>query len=122
VEQLTPYLKFLGPLMVLGILAFLVAYFAVQLVYLFLAALFVWAILRLKGIKARYGEAYRVGLHAMTLSILVNAFAFAFHIPLGIPFFFTILLLIVVAVNCKKEKVIPLSSPAPLSQSDSTGS
>jgi hypothetical protein len=110
--ELTPYLRFLGPLVVAGVLVFLVAYFAVQLLYLFLAALLVWALLRIKGIKARYGEAYRIGIHAMTLGTLVNALAFAFHPPLGIPFLFTVLLLVVVGVNCKKVDSAA-AAPAP---------
>ncbi|MBI2623806.1 MAG: DUF1189 family protein [Candidatus Liptonbacteria bacterium] len=111
VGQFTPYLKFVGPILVLLFFILILALFTFELVYLFVSALLVWGLLRLKGIKTGYGAAYRTGIHAITLGIFVNIAAMAFQIPLGVPFLFTILMLAVVAVNCRKEGIVSSSSP-----------
>ncbi|MCR4328887.1 MAG: DUF1189 domain-containing protein [Patescibacteria group bacterium] len=104
VGDFMPLLKFLGPIIAILSFLFFMGYASVQLIYLFFGALLVWALLWLKGIKVGYREAYRTGIHAMTLGVLVYSLSFIIPMHIAVPFLFTILMLIVVAVNCKKEE------------------
>lgn len=110
------FLKYAAPILVFVIFIIAMAIFTFHLVYLFLAALLVWLVMKARGASAGYKKAYQVGVHAMTLGFLLNALLVVVFLPRpNVPFLFTVVLLAVAAVNVRREEPSAevLSSPAP---------
>ena len=108
VESLTnqslPYLKYLGPvIIVFGLLGF---YFAssFRLLYLLIFALLILLVAKILKKKLSYGQSYKVGLYAMTLGIIVDVFKTYLGFA-GFPFMFTLITLLVVVINLKSAKI-----------------
>lgn len=101
-QKYSPYLKVLPVLFL--ILDFFIAIGVIvgNLLYLLLAALFIWLIAKVKKAEINYGKAYQMGLHLMTLPLLLSAL-FTIRFPL----WFTTLLLILAVINIRKENPIP---------------
>ena len=98
--------RWLLPLVLVGIflLVFFIATFA--LAYLLVASLLVYLVAIIRQNRLTYSQAYRVSLHAITLPVIISMFDLllpSFTLP---PFLFTLILLLVVAVNLK-----PLPTP-----------
>lgn len=87
-----------------------------------LFSLLLWALLimlfgRLKGEgNWSYGDSYRIGLHALTLPVLLDVTLISFGPGLGgVPFLSTIIILLVVWANFKEDKpVVPVQEELPL--------
>lgn len=76
-------------------------YFAYLMLYLLIGALLIWLLLAIMKRKVGYGTAYKAGLHAMTLGVIVKAInttsgALIFFLA---PFVFTIIMLVVTGIN-----------------------
>ncbi|MFZ2188909.1 MAG: DUF1189 family protein [Candidatus Moraniibacteriota bacterium] len=100
VDKYSPYLKLLLPLMAIGLLIFIIFFIAFQFCYLFLAALLIWLIAHIKKVEMSYGKSYQLGLHLMTLPLLIiSPFSF-----INFPFAFTLLLLILAFINIRKKE------------------
>ena len=88
----------------------LVVYLALigKLVYLLFGALIIWIISKVKGWGLNYGKSYQIGLHAITLPIIINALVgvlgiiFGFSLP---PSAFSAIFVVVVLVNLNKFSV-----------------
>ncbi len=109
-DKFLPYLKFVGPLLLF--LAFLGNFlmYDARLIYLLFAALLIFLLTKSFKQNLSYGSAYKVGLHAITLGLIVelvlNLTYRWTHIS-GFPFMVTVLILAVVFVNLiqpKKDK------------------
>lgn len=91
------------PLIYLGVLF----YFSYLLIYLLVAALLVWLILVIKKVpNASYWLAYKLGLHLLTLPILVRGaltLLTDFYLPLGV---FSLILLVMAAVLIRIENKV----------------
>ncbi len=80
------------------IFAGLIVYY---LIYLLLAALLVFGLLKILKVSVNYSRAYQIAIHAATLTIVVGAVAF--FLPMAkFPFLGTLILLAVVGMNLKK--------------------
>jgi uncharacterized protein YbcV (DUF1398 family) len=100
VDKYSPYLKLLLPLMVIGLFIFIIFFVAFQFCYLFLAALLIWLIAHIKKVEMAYGKSYQLGLHLMTLPLLIiSPFSFV-----NFPFAFTLLLIILAFINIRKKE------------------
>lgn len=98
-RQIEPYIAFAIPLIVVGIFLALIVVGSMILIYLLLGGLFIWALTKLKGMSIGYKKSYQLGLHAITLPALINILI-ALIIPMWyIHFLFTVLMLLVVAMN-----------------------
>jgi len=75
-----------------------------NLVYLLFGALLIWGFSYIRKTPLGYKKSYQVGIHAMTLGILLSSLAFIFYPPAGFPFGFTLLLLVVAWVNLEPER------------------
>lgn len=101
-QIITPYLKFIGPILL--VLTFIGLYLAYnfRLVYLLLLSSIIWLLSKLFKQTLTYGQSYKIGLHAITLGLIVellvgltNRWTHFF----GFPFMVSILTLGVVLVN-----------------------
>ena len=108
-KTFSPLFKMIGPLLVvLAMIGIYVAYIS-QLLYLFFLALLVWLVATVMKIKLDYWVAYRVGVHAITASLLVGLIFTLIQIWVPIrPFFFmsTFIALIVAGVNLGQSRKI----------------
>ena len=93
------------PWIILPIVVFLLAFFSCvfKLIYLLFGALLIWPLARAVGRKINYAEAYRVGIHAMTLPIIVIPIL-TWIFGIAFPFDFTILMLVILIINWVKSK------------------
>lgn len=102
VSQYSPYLNFIGPiLLIFAILGFFMLY-TLRLVYLLLLALLIWLLSIIFKWNLNYSSSYKVGLYGMTfaflLEILVGVTQIYTHFS-GFPFMFTLITLATVTVN-----------------------
>lgn len=109
VNKIQPFTKFMYPLgvAVIFIISMIVLFFGF-LGYLGFGALVIWAFAAITKQHISYGKAYQLGMHLLTPGIIIGVVAFlaGWHIP--IPFFSTILLLLLAFVNIKTpEQVSP---------------
>jgi len=100
-QKYSPYLNLLIPLVILVLFVF--AFFVVifRMVYLLIAALFIWLIARVKKVDLGYSKSYQLGMHLMTAPLLITSL-----FTINFPLIFTTLLLILAAVNISTEKEI----------------
>jgi len=102
VGYLAPLLRWLIPVVVFAIFIGLLAFMSAKLVYLLFGALLVWVVGKIRHVKFGYAKAYQIGMHAITLSVLVGALSF-----LGfpkIPYLFTILFVVMAWLNLAPER------------------
>ncbi|MDO8521626.1 MAG: DUF1189 family protein [bacterium] len=110
-EVLRPFYKFAAPLVVLGIFLGLLIGLSVNFLYLIFGAALIFLLGRFMKQRWSYGASYRIGLHAITLPLLVKTILGATDLDaLAPPYLFTAIMLAVVYVNFKGA----VSSPAPL--------
>lgn len=118
-DRVAPYLHLVGPFLVVMIFLMLMLGFVVTLVYLvFIGAPLIMLVGRMVSKPFSYGEAYRIGLHAVTLPLLLQQLLrlLSGGIPIDLPFLFTALLLLVVWGNFRSNT--PSPAPAPRVQGD----
>ncbi len=96
--KVTPWLKFVMPVVLF--IMFIALYIAniFRLVYLFFLALLIMLATKLMKKSLSYSGAYKVGVYAMTLAFFVDSLAPLFR-TVNIPFLFTLVSLIIVIVN-----------------------
>lgn len=95
--------NFIVPIAIFGLFFVFFILNLFKLIYLFLAALIIMLVLRILKIKLEYSKCYQIGLHAMTLPILIFAAFQVFNFDFKPPFLFTAILLIIVIVNFKNN-------------------
>lgn len=85
---------------------FFLFFFVGHMVYLVFGALIVWLVLRLMHQRTDYAEAYVLGLHLITLPLLLYALVpFVFFMPL----LFTLLLAGITYVNFKQQQTVSVA-------------
>jgi hypothetical protein len=114
-EKLSPYLKLMYLFFVVVFFVFFVVFILFRLCYLFLAALFIWLIANIKNVKISYGKSYQLGLHLMTLPLIV-VYPFGF---IKFPLAFSLLLMVLAFVNIKKKEVeVEVAQPEAIQESE----
>lgn len=106
VDKYSPLINLLVPLLALFVA--IGAWFIVgfNLIYLLLAALPIWLIAKVKKVEIGYVKAYQLGMHLMTLPLLLSL------LPIGFKLMFTSVLLILAAININnKPGVQPVAPP-----------
>ncbi|MFH0890833.1 MAG: DUF1189 family protein [Candidatus Liptonbacteria bacterium] len=84
----------------------MIIYFS-KLIFLIFGALIVWIIGRVKKVEIDYGYAYRIGLHAITLGLILR-FLEVIGLP-NVPGLLTILFAACVWVNIVPENTVPVA-------------
>jgi hypothetical protein len=119
-NKYSPYLNLLIPVVI--VIIFIYSFFIVifRSIYLLLAALFIWLIASIKKADIGYGKSYQLGMHLMTLPLLLISLT-----SINFPLSFTTLLLVLAAINIQKNEPIPtIVQPvsSPNNQSDNSSS
>ncbi len=96
IEKYSPYLKFIYIPLVFAFFVVSLFFLIFRLIYLFFAALLIWLVASIRGVKIDYWKAYQIGLHLMTLPLILISLT-----SIKFPFAFTVVLLIAAAVNIK---------------------
>ncbi len=98
------FISWLFPLVGVFIFIGYIVYASLLLIYLLIAALLILLIGRIKKAAFGYKKAYQIGLHAITLSFVLEALlGFIPQLNPHIPFQFTLLLLVIVIINISAE-------------------
>lgn len=111
-DTYSPWLKFVGPVLLFFSFIGIYLSYDFRLIYLLIIALIVWLASRAFKQSLSYGQAYKVGLYAVTLGLIVELIIDLtrpwtnFH---GFPFMFTIITLAVVSLNL----LLPKKGQAP---------
>lgn len=99
---ITPYLKIIP--LVLVPLVFVGSIFGATvkyLIYLIFGAFIIWIMSKAMKRDLRFGKAYQIGIHAITLGVILEATVFRFYPNLKFPLFFTLLMFAIVWINLK---------------------
>lgn len=100
--KIMPYLKISSFVLLPVVFIFSFMGFALgYLLYLIFGALFIWIMVKAMKKDLGYGKSYQLGLHAITLGVILEATVFWFYPNLEFPFLFTFLMLAIVLVNLK---------------------
>jgi len=114
-NKISPYLKSAYPLFIIAMLLFFFSVLTFRLLYLLFAALLIWIIAKIKKIDIGYSKSYQLGLHLMTLAIIITQLMFLILPRVHIPFLFTIITLLMAIINLKavsQPVVTPVSTNA----------
>lgn len=109
-NKVMPYLKILSFVLLPIVFIFSFMGFALgYLLYLIFGALVIWIMAKVMKKDLGYGKSYQLGLHAITLGVILEATVFLFYPNLGISFLFTFLMLMIFWVNLKPaaSEVVP---------------
>lgn len=101
-DKLSPYFKFVGPLLLLLSLIGIYLSYDVRLIYLLVIALIVWLISKVLKKNLNYWQSYKIGLHAITLGLiveLITLLTYRWTHYNGFPFMVTVITLGVVWIN-----------------------
>ena len=112
--EIEPYYKLFPPLMVLAIFLGMLIALGINFVYLLLGAALIFFLghLLLKQ-PWSYGTSYRIGLHAITLPVILSTLFTLVALPsYRVPFLFSVVMLVIVFVNFKDSVSLP-PQPAP---------
>ena len=99
---ISPYVKFIGPILLIFAFIGLFLAYDFRLIYLLLLSSIIWLLSKIFKQALTYGQAYKVGLHAITLGLIVELIVSLtnrwtnFH---GFQFMVSILTLGVVSLN-----------------------
>lgn len=104
VGKIQPFTKFAAPLFVLAFFIGFMVSFSIKLAYLLLAALLILLVAKVKNIPLSYKQSYQAGLHIITLPLLLSAVSTLLNMQIVIPFFTTILIIIMAAINFESRK------------------
>ncbi len=90
--KVRPFLNAI-PYIVLGfaLLGTVLYYFGFRLAYLVIVSLVLMAVGSLRGLKLSFSKYYQVGLHAITLPLIVEVLSDAFQYPINYPYWFLVL-------------------------------
>lgn len=113
IDKATPFIKLVVPIVIAGILVGLYIAHIFLLFYLLFVAVLIWALLKIIRKPLSYGEAYKVGMYAITLELLLGV-AMGFFDLHGFPFMSLIVTLLVVLFNFQAA---PSQSPKPKTKS-----
>ncbi len=107
-----PYFKFLDLIVAILVPIGVFGGMLFRLLYLFLLALLIWAFTGIRKIPGGYGQAYRWGLHLMTLPLILTTFVWLVFPGANVPFLFTVIALIMTGVNVRNLPAATSSAPA----------
>lgn len=112
-NKIKPFFNIFPPIIALGLFFMIIIVLIFKLSYLIIGGLVIWFVARARKMQIPYEKAYQLGLHLMTMGILVDAVLFLLQIRIPIPFRFTIILIIMTILNLRSEYFQPVKSEMP---------
>lgn len=114
-DKIMPYLK-VSPFLLLPIVFIFsfIGFIIGNLIYLIFGAFVIWLMFKIIKKNLEYGKAYQIGLHAITLGVILEFSVFWFFPQLEFPFLFTFFMLVVVWMNFKSFLSAEDNVPPPL--------
>ncbi len=106
VQKFSPLLKLLTPIVVIFVFFGILFLHLLRFVYLFFLALLLKLLFNLLKQPKSYGDSYKIGLYAMTTATIFGLLLGFVHFP-GIPLSFTVITIIMVALNFPSSKIKP---------------
>ncbi|HTY39743.1 MAG TPA: DUF1189 family protein, partial [Candidatus Paceibacterota bacterium] len=110
-NQLSEFAKWLAPIVVIASFLLYCFLFAWNFLYALFGALVVLIIGRFRKTNYRYGEAYRIALHAMTLGVLVNIILLPFAFSGGTGVLSVVAFIAVLWFNLARTAQAPTAAP-----------
>ena len=108
-SYIAPYYKYIGPIIAVAIFVALCFIYVGYLLYMIIGAIVIYILLKLMKIPATYGKSYQIGLHALTLPVLLQFLFVLLNLPImRIPLLPTVILVTVVYVNFKGFTPAPI--------------
>jgi len=104
VQKIQPFIRFVLPLLIVVVFFGFISLQSVNLLYLLIFSLFVWGIAKVKKLSVGYKKSYQIGIHAITLPLLIYALITTLT-SVHVPYLFTLLSLLIVFVNIVLPKV-----------------
>ena len=111
-NKVSPYLKLVYPFFIILMLLFFFSALTLRLFYLLVAALLIWIVAKIKKINIGYSKSYQLGMHLMTLAIIITQLVSLTLPRVHIPFLFTAITLLAAIINLK---VISQTAISPVS-------
>lgn len=111
IQKVSPFLSFIYPaLIILLFVAIFMGYVLGYIIYLLFAAFLIWLVAKLRKVKIGYKKSYQLGLHLLTLplliNVIINAVSYMFEIRIyTFSLFFTAVLVIISFLNLKHQEV-----------------
>ncbi len=87
-----PYFRFVYPLIAVGMFSIFFFGAAFNMFYLLFAAILILLIARMKKASLSYGKSYQLGLHLITLALIIDNLIFLAAPNVHVPFFDTIII------------------------------
>lgn len=103
ISKIKSFLPLVIPFFFLFVFFIVYCFLAFEAIYMFFGALFVWAALRIMKVPTGYWKSYQIGLHAMTLPLILSIPLLRFS-ELKFPFWFTIVTVLVVTANVRSAR------------------
>lgn len=102
IDKVKPFEKFIYP--AVPFIIFIMQGFMLlsKFIYLILGALLIWLVAKYNQINIGYKKSYQLGLHLITLGIILEPILFIFKLNV-FPFFFTLLLFLLTLINIKNS-------------------
>lgn len=109
-----PFIKILPLALVPVVLIFsFIGFIFGNMIYLIFGAFVIWVFAQITKKSWSYGKSYQIGLHAITLGVILEATVFYFYPSWEFPLLFTILALAIVWINLKNSSAAIDIPPAP---------
>lgn len=102
VNTYSPWIKFIGPIAIIGALFGLYLVYLFRLLYLLIISVVIWILSKIFTWGFSYGQSYKVGLYALTAGLIIE-FAASFLHWNGFPFMVSIITLGVIILNLQSS-------------------
>ncbi len=109
IQKIKPYFAIVDWFIIIFLPVVLFVGMALNLVYLFIFALLVWALVRMRDADIGYKKSYQLGIHLMTLPLIITTLLWLFIPIMDVSYLFTVIAIVVAAANLKKESLFPLN-------------
>ena len=81
-------------------------FFSVKLIGLFILALIIFLLEKIKRVSLSYRNCYQIALHALTIPLILETIFVLANLSVPFPFFFSVILLLIALANIKRQETI----------------
>ncbi|MDD4082099.1 MAG: DUF1189 family protein, partial [Sphaerochaetaceae bacterium] len=105
INNIKPFFSYLYPLAIIGAIIF--GYMAVvgKIFYLIFGALLIWLVIKIMGTNIGYKKSYQIGLHLITLPIIIVSVLNFIPFRITFAFLFSIILVLSTVLNFRNNNI-----------------